>query len=253
MLFILKQLLISCAVIIAISISASAQGWRGIVPLRSNCDAVKRVLNIDLCRTGTYEFSEGSISISFSDGTCLTGWNVPAGTVISFYVHTMPPQKLDKTFPDLSQYVKSVDTHVRNIMYYTSQDKGVTIAAAEDGTISSVFYGPTTKDSSLQCTSNGSDTPNLPLASYKFDEFRVLRKEDEERRLNNFATELNAWTTVSGYIVGYPGRQGGSDVLDRIDRIRRYLIKHGISGTRLTSITGGAREESTIELYLVIK
>src|SRR5215203_5464655 len=127
----LKRLLAASGLLIAISICVSAQAWRGIVPLHSKCDAEKQLLGIDQCRTGTYPFSEGKISISFSDGTCLTGWNVPLGTVVSFYVHTIPPQKVGKMFPDLSKYVKSFDTHVRNVIYYTNEDEGVTIAASE--------------------------------------------------------------------------------------------------------------------------
>jgi len=248
-----KQLLAASGALLVISISVSAQGWRGIVPLRSNCEAVKQLLGIDQCRTGTYQFSDGSISISFSDGTCLTGWNVPVGTVVSFYVHTTPPQKIDKTFADLSKYVKSFDTHVRNIVYYTNQEQGITITAAEDGTISSIFFGPTVKDSLLRCPSKGNEASKLPSASYKFDEFGDLRREEEELRLDNFATELNAWATVSGYIVAYAGRGSAVDAVDWVARIRAYLVKRGIAENRIHAITGEMRETATIELYLVMK
>jgi hypothetical protein len=250
---IMKYLIASFGVIVAFSIPVFAQGWRGIVPLHTECEAVKRLLEIPQCRSGTYKFSEGTISISFSDGTCLTGWKVPAGTVVSFYLHTKSKQKLDDTFPDLSKYVTSFDGDVRQIIKYTNPDEGVTITATEDGTILNVFYGPTLKDSSLRCSSTESDTPKLPLASYKFDQFGVLPSEDEHLRLDNFAIELNAQPNSKAYIVAYPGPKGKSDALERIARIRIYLIKRGIAESRISEITGGTREESTIELYLLMK
>ncbi len=249
----MRHLIISFGVIIAVSISVSAQGWRGIVPLKSDCETVKRSLGIPQCRTGTYQLSEGSISVSFSDGTCQTGWNVSAGTVISFSLHTKSKQKLGDAFPDLSKYVKSSDGHVRAISNYTNADEGVTITAAEDGTILSIFYGPTTKDSSLRCSSDESETPELPLAAFKFDKFGVLPREHEHLRLNNFASELNARPDLKAYIVAYPGPPGKSDALDRIARIRAYLAERGIAESRVSGITGGRREESTIELYLIMK
>lgn len=250
---IMRRLIISFGVIIATSISVSAQGWRGIVPLKSDCETVKRLLGIPQCRTWTYQFSEGNISISFSDGTCETGWKVSAGTVISFSLYTKAKQKLDDAFPDLSKYVKSSDGHVRGITNYTNADEGVTITAQEDGTISSIFYGPTTKDSALRCSSDEDETPKLPLASYKFDKFGVLPKEDEHLRLNNFAFELNAQPDLKAYIVAYPGPQGKSEALDRIARIRAYLAERGIAESRVSGTTGGMREELTIELYLIMK
>ena len=249
---IMRRLIISFGLTITISISVSAQGWRGIVPLKSDCETVKRSLGIPQCRTGTYQLSEGSISISFSDGTCQTGWNVSAGTVISFSLHTKSEQKLGDAFPDLSKYVKSSDGHVRAISNYTNADEGVTITAQEDGTISSIFYGPTTKDSTLRC-SGESETPELPLAAFKFDKFGVLPREDEHLRLNNFASELNARPDLKAYIVAYPGPEGKSDALDRIARIRAYLAERGIAESRVSGITAGRKEESTIELYLIMK
>jgi hypothetical protein len=254
----LKHLIVSFGLVIATSIPVSAQGWRGIVPLKSNCETVKRSLGIAQCRTGTYQFSEGSISISFSDGTCRTGWNVPAGTVISFYLHTKSVQKLDEALPDLSKYVKSSGGHVRGITNYTNADEGVTITAQEDGTISSIFYGPTTKDSTLRCSSDEDkiledEILKVVTASQKFDEFGVLSKEDEHLRLNDFAFLLNAWPGSRAYILASPGTQTKADALDRIARIRAYLVEHGIAESRILWTTGGKKEESTIELYMVLK
>jgi len=249
----ITDLVVSFGLLLAICTSASAQGWRGIVPLRSDCETVKRSLGIPQCRTGTYHLPDGSISISFSDGTCDSGWNVPDGTVISFYVHTNTKQKLQEKFSDLSKYAKSHEGDARGAIRYTNPDEGMSITATEDGTILSIFYGPTTKDSSLRCPSTGNDVPQLPLASYKFDEFGVLPIKEEKTRLDNFAFELNAQRDLRAYIVAYPGPQGRADALARSARIRAYLVKCGISKSRVFAISGGLRKESIIQLYLVMK
>lgn len=57
----MRNLIVSFGVITGVSISVSGQGWRGIVPLKSDCETVKGSLEIPQCRTGAYQFSEGSI------------------------------------------------------------------------------------------------------------------------------------------------------------------------------------------------
>ena len=247
----IRNLIVSLGVITAVSISVSAQGWRGIVPLKSDCETVKRSLGIPQCRTGTYQLSEGSISISFSDGTCQTGWNVSAGTVISFSLYTKSKQKLGDAFSDLSQYVKSSDGHVRAISNYTNADEGVTITAAEDGTIASTFYGPSSKDLALKCDNEISQEPPLPKGAMKFDQFEFLEKSEEERRLDNFATLINDWSGATGYIVGYTGKGGGEDGLSRAYRVKDFVTEHGVSQDRVIVLIGAPKEESTIELWWI--
>ena len=200
--------------------SASAQGWRGIVPLQSRCDDVKRILGIDGCKSGTYQTDDGTVSISFSGDTCKSGWNVPPDTVLSLLVNSRTQQEFASIVSDASKYIKSVDAHLRYVTYYENNDEGVSIVVFEDGTVANIFYGPSEKDSTLRCPSLVSSTPTLPLTSKKFDQFGVLTKKDEELRVNNFATALNAWTEVSGYIVAYTGRKDGADGLSRAALIK---------------------------------
>jgi hypothetical protein len=84
----MKPVLFSVVLIILGSGSGHAQGWRGIVPLRSDCESVKGLLKVDQCTAGTYLIGEDNLSISFSDGSCETGWKVSPGTVLSFYMFT---------------------------------------------------------------------------------------------------------------------------------------------------------------------
>ena len=105
----MKRLLFSVVLIILISGSGQAQGWRGIVPLRSSCESVKGLLKVDRCTPGTYLIGEDNLSISFSDGSCETGWKVSPGTVLSFYVHTRRKLRFTSQYPDASKFVKSLN------------------------------------------------------------------------------------------------------------------------------------------------
>lgn len=233
------------------SASVYSQGWRGIQPLSSDCAAVKRALPIAQCTNGTYQTSEGTVTIAFSDGNCESGWNVPSGTVLSLTVHEKTPQQLSKAVPDLTKYTKSTNSHVQSLTYYDNKEEGVSIVVSQDGLIESIFYGPSSRDSSLRCPSDTNEL-SLPLTSTKFDAFGVLGTEVEELRVKNFLTELNVWNS-DAYIVAYTGRRGGIDGLSRAARIRAYLVKHGVTEDRIFVKDGGLKEESTIELYLVLK
>ena len=248
----MRCLIVSFLGIMVMSLSVSAQGWRGIVPLRSDCVAVKRILQIERCGSGTYRTPDGSVTIAFSDGTCESGWNVPSGTVLSLYVHERTQQELSKAAVDLTKYVKSINSHVRSITYYENKEEGVSIAVSEEGRIESTFYGPSSRDSSLRCSFNATNEVALPLTSTKFDEFGILGAKEEELRVKNLLTELNVWTS-DAYVVAYTGRRDGIDGLSRAARIRAYLVKHGITKDRIVVMDGGLREESTIELYLILK
>ena len=145
----MKHFLFSVVLIILISGSGQAQGWRGIVPLRSNCESVKRLLKVERCTAGTYLIGEDNLSISFSDGSCETGWKVSPGTVLSFYVHTRRKLKFSSQYPNSSKFVKSPNSS-HDVVYYENQEDGVTVAVFKDGTIAHTFYGPPSKRSSAE-------------------------------------------------------------------------------------------------------
>jgi hypothetical protein len=247
----MKQLLFSVVLIILITGSGQAQGWRGIVPLRSNCESVKDLLKVDRCTPGTYPIGEDNLSISFSDGSCETGWKVSPGTVISFYVHTRKKLKFTPQYPDSIKFVKSPDTLVRDVVYYENQEDGVTVAVLNDGTIAYTFYGPSSKDLALKCDNEISQEAPLPKGAMKFDQFEFLDKSEEERRLGNFATLLKGWSQATGYIVGYTGKGGGEDGLSRAYRVKDFVTKFGVSQHRLIVLIGAPREESTVELWWI--
>lgn len=247
----MKQVLFSIVLITLLSGSGHAQGWRGIVPLRSNCESVKGLLKVDQCTSGTYRVGEDNLSISFSDGSCETGWKVSPGTVLSFYVHTRRKLRFNSQYPDLSKFVKSTDLLSHDVVYYENQDDGVTVAVLTDGTIAHTFYGPSSRDLALKCDNDIGQEIFLPKGAMKFDQFGFLEKSEEERRLSNFATLMNGWTEATGYIVGYTGKGGGEDGLSHAFRAKDFVTKSGVSQHRLVVLIGAPREESTVELWWI--
>ena len=232
---------------------ASAQGWRGIVPLRSSCSDVKRILGITSCRTGSYDVSDAIVNIVLSDGSCATGWRVDNGSVLSIDVHMKSPLKYDDLHLDETKYKKTVDTHLRYVTYYDNEDEGVSIAVFRDGTVASLSYGPTLRDKALQCPP-AAEAAKRPEASIKFDEYESLSRKEEEERLNNFATEFLVWPRISAYVIVYAckGEEDKAQA-ERVTRIRNYLVSRGVPSEKLTTVDGGHRDIWRVELFMVHK
>lgn len=232
--------------------AASAQTWREIVPLRSNCEDLKRIMGISRCLNTTYDFADAKVTIAFSDGTCATGWNVKEGTVLFIEVHPKAPLKLEDLDLDEALYQKTVDSHLPEVTHYRNQDRGANIAVFSDGTVASLSYGPSTKDKALECASKP-EAARPPRASIKFDEYESLSAKEEEVRLKNFAAELIASPNFTGYVIAY-GRQGRPrEAQERAARVKAYLVSRGVVSDRVSIAEGGHRDHWTIELFLVFK
>ena len=245
--------LIAIILLLLPTAAASAQGWRGIIPLRSDCSDVKRILGISVCQTGSYDAGDATVTIIFSEGSCATGWRVKNGTVLSIDVHTKSPLKYSDLHLDESKYKKTSDTHLREVTYYDNEDEGVSIAVFSDGTVASLSYVPSLGDKALQCPP-AAEAAKRAEGSIKFDEYKSLSRKEEEERLNNFATEFLVWPRVSAYVVVY-GRRGEESKAqeERVTCIRTYLVSRGIPTEKLTTVDGGYRDSWTVELFIVHK
>ena len=87
----------------------------------------------------------------------------------------------------------------------------------------------------------------------EFDEYESLSSEEEELRLNNFATELMASPNFAAHVIAYgrPGRP--REAQERATRVKAYLVSRGVGSDRVSISEGGHRDHWTIELFLVFR
>jgi hypothetical protein len=245
------KLIVGCLIVFAASANIQAQGWRGIVPLHSSCDDVKQKLRIAECRNRTYDTPDSKVSILFSDGTCSSGWNVPTGTVITLDVHPKAAQRFSDLALDSSNYRAIREGHLQGVVRHENNDQSISITVSHDGMVMGYFYGPSSKDESLQCSSERAPA----TGSFKFDEYGNISRQAEQKRLTRFAYQLRTTSkSFLGYIFVYAGRDASpNEAHKRGKRAKAYLVSRGVEPSRLILVDGGVRETLTVELFVTIK
>ena len=236
-----------------------AKEWRGIVPLHSTREDVKRLLGPSPePGEGFYEFENEVAVIQYSNGPCKKGlpggWNVPRDTVISVDVMPRPALLLAELNIDIKQFKKSVDPKVPSIFYYTDEEDGVTFQVREDR-VDAIFYKAAERDKHLRCPSKSikAPTPNSPIIYLvdKVDEFGEVPLKEEQERLNHLARLLKESPDTQGYVIIYAGRRAQArEGSIRAERAKNYLVNQsGVDPSRITAVDGGHREELTVELW----
>ncbi|MDQ3803049.1 MAG: hypothetical protein M3416_04250 [Acidobacteriota bacterium] len=262
-----------CLLLLAAS-SISAQGWRGIVPLRSTREDVARILGPPAQATRDYfDLGQETAFIIYSDGECgqpgNTGWKVAGGTVVEIHVTPKTKLTLSEVEPDRSKYKKE-ESKLLGRTFYTDFEKGVSFAVSgEDEVIRQIFYTPTTLDEHLRCPDAAAKQAQTAAVKERYlasldgkqesrpyrllDQYADFDDAEEKAHLNNFSTYLKEEPEVLGYVVVYGGRRDGADVTrSHAARVKDYLVKaRGIEAERIVTIDGGNREKLTVELYLV--
>jgi hypothetical protein len=85
-----------------------------------------------------------------------------------------------------------------------------------------------------------------------FDSYGSVGWEDQQARLDNFALELQNNPLARGYIIIYGGRKDFSKVAEIwADRDADYLTStRGIDASRITSVSGGLKDQDDMEFDL---
>ena len=254
---IFKVLLCICMTLCLARISLAKQ-WRGIVPLHSTCNDVKRLLGVTTC-DGSYELEGENVYIWFSQCPCYEKmreeWNVPRGTVTAISVRPKRKMQLSNFGVEETKYKKSVDPNGH--VYYTNEEAGIYFQTNSQGQVINISYMPAAKDNYLRCPrSSGVESQEKgdPHGTIIFDEYGKLAYGEEKKRLDAFAVQLRlSGKEVKGYILFYGGRrgpEGGAQTL--AERAKGYLISKGVDNERIMIMDGGYREELTFELWLVL-
>lgn len=240
----------------AVSVSTGKE-WRGIVPLHSTCEDVKRILGVSACES-PYDIDDGRVFITFSKKPCADGWNVPLGTVLSITFHPKTKPLLTELGIDLGKYQKEETPYPSNYVFYSNKEEGITITVTPDQRVDSINYYGTAKDSHLRYPGSPLKQPESsgnPHGGRKFDEYGDLTISEERRRLDDFARELRNEPNMQGYIIAYGGRRTRvGEARARAERAKNYLVNtRGVEGARIVTIDGGYREKLTVEIFATLK
>ena len=241
-----------------------AQGWRGIEPLRSTCEDVKRTLQVAKCEypNSTYRLQDEKVTIGFVSCPCPTvcysmygGWNVPPGTVAGIKRQLLKPVPLSEFDVNSNKWTKTSTDMIGQVLF-DDHDAGITLDS-QDGQITSIsYYAPLEKNQHLLCPKcttpkpSGDTTNN---ASSWVHGYSDLAFEEEKPHLDKFAIKLQENGSDSrGYIVAYGScRSRADEVQRRVARAKQYLIAiHGIQSRRIAIIYGGQHETFEIELHV---
>jgi hypothetical protein len=258
------KVVILCAVVFGLADHCFAKDWRGISPLHSTCEDVKRLLKVVDCGT-SFDTDEGRVFISFSKKPCAEGWNVPPGTVLSIRVAPKSRPRLDQLGLDLGAYKKEVLPHSPDYTYYSNGEEGVTITVTSDDVVHSLEYYPSAKDNYLryaQPSTPPSDETGDPHGTVKLDEYGALTINEERKRLKVFLSEIprkvirfSALSDLEIYVIGYGGRRTRSrEAQSRAERVKGHLEQlAGAGNVKIVTIDGGYRELPAVELYIRLK
>ena len=163
------RLLIFCYALLAFAEVAQAKPWRGIVPLHSTRAQVRKLLGKPIIggagSLDLYDMKEGRVRVMYARHPCEEGlpadwgnWRVPHDTVvnISIQLHEEIPLKRLR-IRNIERYKWYTDDS--GASYYHDRVRGLEYQV-EQGMITAITYGPTSRDRRLRCKQN------VPLIRY---------------------------------------------------------------------------------------
>jgi hypothetical protein len=127
-----------------------AQGWKGIKPLHSTCDDVKRALNVDKCTSPMSEYNVLGfrVIVFFSENKdCKKdprGWRITPSMVTSVVVHPDEEMLPSALGLDLSKYQRWEDGEIVGVEHYESRKEGVMVDLYQ-GFVQTVYVSPPCK------------------------------------------------------------------------------------------------------------
>ena len=141
--------------------NASAQGWRGIVPLKSTRADVERLLGKPSENPPIYIYYLEDNTVTFEYSTCgcgpqcKEGWDVPIDTVLLISVGVKGQVKFEETKMDLSNFKRVRGNYdIPDHFYYVNENDGVTYEVGQ-GYLVSYIYRPPRKDYDKRCNKTG--------------------------------------------------------------------------------------------------
>ena len=236
---ILIKLVICCSLTLGMATVCSAKEWRGLVPLKSTRADVERLLGEPKQKSSFayyYRFHDELAVVWFQSepcDQCSWDWHVPVGTVTTIGVI---PLSVEAPKPSQIEGFKSEDTN-GGFVYYTNEVDGLTVETHK-GRVTSLQYGPEKRFDDLRCVPKDC----IVDPSRSFDEYSLLRWEDEKARLDNFAIRLRKEMGRGVIVVSGPNEAQRAKLLKHAVRARKHLATVGLEPQRILIADGGYRE-----------
>jgi hypothetical protein len=142
---------IALMVILLLStVISRAEGWRGIIPLKSTRADVERLLGKPN-NLGRYQFEDERAHINYATGPCNISDRcecfVPEGTVIGIFVELEVELRFSSLKLDRAKLQKLIDPEDSNLAVYSDDEAGITYAVSErDDDVTTIQYWPSAKD-----------------------------------------------------------------------------------------------------------
>lgn len=142
--------------LIWVATSPQPNSWRGITPVRSSCEDVKKILKVDTCTLPISEYTlpDYRVTVSFSNEDCDSSrdaWRVPKGTVLSLVITPQHGMTVSQFGMDLSGFTKREGEEIVGMEQYDNDEEGVSVELFK-GYIMHVSLRPRYSDDALRCT-----------------------------------------------------------------------------------------------------
>lgn len=153
----MKFVLSTAFLLICVTTSPQPNSWRGITPVHSTCEDVKKILKVDTCSLPISEYTipDFRVKITFANDDCNNSpdaWRVPKGTVLSVVVSPQHAMTVSQFGIDLAGFKKREGEEIIGMEQYDLDEQGVSVELFQ-GYVLNVFLGPRDSDDGLRCKS----------------------------------------------------------------------------------------------------
>lgn len=153
----MKFLLSAFLLLICTSTCPQSNCWRGITPLRSSCEDIKRILQVDACSEpiSWYTLPDYRVMVEFAATDCdkfPRSYRVPKGTVVAMAISPQHPTTVSQFGIDLSKFKKREGEEIVGLEHYDNDDQGMSVELFK-GYLLTVFLAPRKSDDVLRCKS----------------------------------------------------------------------------------------------------
>lgn len=153
----MKFVLSASVLLMFVTTSPQTNSWRGITPVHSTCEDVKKILKVDTCSLPISEYTipDYRVKITFANDACTDSaesWRVPKGTVLSVVVSPLHAMTISQFGIDLAGFKKRAGEEIIGMEHYDFDEQGVSIELFK-GYVLNVSFGPRDSDDGSRCKS----------------------------------------------------------------------------------------------------